>query len=78
MMLALRRACIFRAVVFMAFLPPPPRAQDPAMVHYIYQRFQVLEVGGIHAPDPGNLPPRSRFILPTLPDLLGCVSPDSE
>lgn len=38
----------------MAFLPPPPRAQDPAMVHYIYQRFQVLEVGGIHAPDPGT------------------------
>lgn len=45
MMLALRRACIFRALVFMAFLPPPQRAQDPAMVHYIYQRFQVLEQG---------------------------------
>ncbi|KAF4009078.1 hypothetical protein G4228_000397 [Cervus hanglu yarkandensis] len=34
-----------RALVFMAFLPPPQCAQDPAMVHYIYQRFQVLEQG---------------------------------
>ncbi|XP_023563905.1 olfactomedin-like protein 1, partial [Octodon degus] len=27
------------------FLPLPQYAQDPAMVHYIYQRFQVLEQG---------------------------------
>nr|XP_048282507.1 olfactomedin-like protein 1 isoform X1 [Myodes glareolus] len=42
MMVALREACSL--VLFLAaFLPPPQHAQDPAMVHYIYQRFQVLE-----------------------------------
>ncbi|XP_059787004.1 olfactomedin-like protein 1 [Balaenoptera ricei] len=44
-MLALRRASAFRVLILTAFLPLPQFAQDPAMVHYIYQRFQVLEQG---------------------------------
>lgn len=69
-MLALRRASAFSVLILTAFLPLPQFAQDPAMVQYIYQRFQVLEVGGICAPDLGNLPPGSHFILPTLRYLL--------
>ncbi|XP_073072209.1 liprin-beta-2 isoform X13 [Manis javanica] len=42
-MMALRRASAFLVLLLAAFLPPPQCAQDPAMVHYIYQRFQVLE-----------------------------------
>ncbi|XP_057363289.1 liprin-beta-2 isoform X9 [Manis pentadactyla] len=42
-MMALRRASAFLVLLLVAFLPPPQCAQDPAMVHYIYQRFQVLE-----------------------------------
>uniref|UniRef100_A0A286ZY90 Olfactomedin like 1 n=1 Tax=Sus scrofa TaxID=9823 RepID=A0A286ZY90_PIG len=44
-MLALTRASAFRVLVLTALLPPPRCAQDPGMVHYIYQRFQVLEQG---------------------------------
>ncbi|KAM7086299.1 olfactomedin-like protein 1 [Molossus nigricans] len=44
-MLALRRASAFLVLFLSAFLPPLQRAQDPGMVHYIYQRFQVLEQG---------------------------------
>ncbi|XP_049637011.1 olfactomedin-like protein 1 [Suncus etruscus] len=35
----------FLVLILAAFLPLPLCAQDPAMVHYIYQRFQVLERG---------------------------------
>ncbi|XP_004613702.2 olfactomedin-like protein 1 [Sorex araneus] len=35
----------FLVLILAGFLPPPLGAQDPAMVHYIYQRFQVLERG---------------------------------
>nr|XP_036882244.1 liprin-beta-2 isoform X6 [Manis javanica] len=42
-MMALLRASAFLVLLLAAFLPPPQCAQDPAMVHYIYQRFQVLE-----------------------------------
>lgn len=65
-MMALRRASAFLVLLLAAFLPPPQCAQDPAMVHYIYQRFQVLEVGGICAPALGNMPPRSHFTHPSL------------
>ncbi|XP_059959476.1 liprin-beta-2 isoform X6 [Mesoplodon densirostris] len=44
-MLALRQASAFRVLILTAFLPLPLFAQDPAMVHYIYQRFQILEQG---------------------------------
>ncbi|XP_075402247.1 olfactomedin-like protein 1 [Tenrec ecaudatus] len=44
-MMALRGASAFLVLFLAAFLPPPRCAQDPAMVHYIYQRFQVLEQG---------------------------------
>ncbi|XP_054438473.1 olfactomedin-like protein 1 [Pteronotus mesoamericanus] len=44
-MLALRRASAFLVLLLSAFLPPPQCAQDPGMVHYIYQRFRVLEQG---------------------------------
>lgn len=73
--MALRRASAFLVLFLAALLPPPQCAQDPAMVHYIYQRFQVLEVGGICAPDPGNIPPRSHLISPLLPYLLGYTFP---
>ncbi|XP_006885507.1 PREDICTED: olfactomedin-like protein 1 [Elephantulus edwardii] len=43
MMMALRGISAFLILVLTTFLPPPHCAQDPAMVHYIYQRFQVLE-----------------------------------
>lgn len=39
------RASAFLVLLLPAFLLPPLGAQDPAMVHYIYQRFQVLEQG---------------------------------
>lgn len=78
MMLSLQRASAFLILFLVAFLPPPQCAQDPGMVHYIYQRFRVLEVGGICAPNPGNLPPGSRFTFSTLPYLLGYIFPDSE
>ncbi|XP_070282789.1 olfactomedin-like protein 1 [Myotis yumanensis] len=42
-MLALRRASALLVLFLSAFVPPPQCAQDPGMVHYIYQRFQVLE-----------------------------------
>ncbi|XP_031243636.1 olfactomedin-like protein 1 [Mastomys coucha] len=45
MMVALRGASASLVLFLAAFLPPPQHAQDPAMVHYIYQRFQVLEQG---------------------------------
>ncbi|XP_007952882.1 olfactomedin-like protein 1 [Orycteropus afer afer] len=45
MMMALRGAFAFLILFVTAFLPPPQCAQDPAMVHYIYQRFRVLEQG---------------------------------
>ncbi|XP_006870224.1 PREDICTED: olfactomedin-like protein 1 [Chrysochloris asiatica] len=45
MMMALREASAFLVLFLSTFLPPPQCAQDPAMVHYIYQRFQVLEQG---------------------------------
>ncbi|KAM6172346.1 olfactomedin-like protein 1 [Erethizon dorsatum] len=45
MMVALRRASALLVLFLAAFLPLPQYAQDPAMVHYIYQRFQVLEQG---------------------------------
>ncbi|KAM6158672.1 olfactomedin-like protein 1 [Rhynchocyon petersi] len=45
MMTALGGTSAFLLLVLMTFLPPPQCAQDPAMVHYIYQRFQVLEQG---------------------------------
>ncbi|XP_003412090.2 olfactomedin-like protein 1 [Loxodonta africana] len=44
-MMDLRGASAFLVLWLTAFLLPPQRAQDPAMVHYIYQRFQVLEQG---------------------------------
>ncbi|XP_036922905.1 olfactomedin-like protein 1 [Sturnira hondurensis] len=44
-MLALQRASAFLVLLLSAFLPPPQRAQDPGMVHYIYQRFRVMEQG---------------------------------
>lgn len=44
-MLAFRQASAFLVLFLAAVLPPPHCAQDPAMVHYIYQRFQVLEQG---------------------------------
>lgn len=44
-MLALRRASALLVLFLSAFVPPPQWAQDPGMVHYIYQRFQVLEQG---------------------------------
>lgn len=53
-MLAPRQASAFLVLFLAAFPPPPQCAQDPGMVHYIYQRFQVLEVGGICAPDTGT------------------------
>ncbi|KFO18407.1 Olfactomedin-like protein 1 [Fukomys damarensis] len=43
MMIALRRACALLVLFLTAFLPSPQYAQDPAMVHYIYQRFHALE-----------------------------------
>ncbi|PNJ24763.1 OLFML1 isoform 5, partial [Pongo abelii] len=43
MMVALRGASALLVLFLAAFLPPPQCAQDPAMVHYIYQRFRVLE-----------------------------------
>ncbi|XP_034851117.1 liprin-beta-2 isoform X5 [Mirounga leonina] len=42
-MMALRRASAVLVLFLVALLPPPQCAQDPGMVHYIYQRFQVLE-----------------------------------
>nr|XP_054294131.1 olfactomedin-like protein 1 [Pongo pygmaeus] len=45
MMVALRGASALLVLFLAAFLPPPQCAQDPAMVHYIYQRFRVLEQG---------------------------------
>lgn len=45
MMIALRRACALLVLFLAAFGPSPQYAQDPAMVHYIYQRFQALEQG---------------------------------
>ncbi|PNI79531.1 OLFML1 isoform 2 [Pan troglodytes] len=45
MTVALRGASALLVLFLAAFLPPPQRAQDPAMVHYIYQRFRVLEQG---------------------------------
>ncbi|XP_004683674.1 PREDICTED: olfactomedin-like protein 1 [Condylura cristata] len=44
-MRVLQGASALLALVLAAFLPSPLCAQDPAMVHYIYQRFQVLEQG---------------------------------
>ncbi|KAG8507241.1 Olfactomedin-like protein 1 [Galemys pyrenaicus] len=44
-MRALQGASALLAVFLAAFLPSPLCTQDPAMVHYIYQRFQVLEQG---------------------------------
>uniref|UniRef100_A0A8C9P4N5 Olfactomedin-like domain-containing protein n=1 Tax=Spermophilus dauricus TaxID=99837 RepID=A0A8C9P4N5_SPEDA len=44
-MVALWGASALLVLFLAAFLPPPQYAQDPAMVHYIYQRFQVLEQG---------------------------------
>ncbi|XP_008149297.2 olfactomedin-like protein 1 [Eptesicus fuscus] len=44
-MLALRQASALLVLFLSAFVPPPQCAQDPGMVHYIYQRFQVLEQG---------------------------------
>ncbi|XP_037696259.1 olfactomedin-like protein 1 isoform X1 [Choloepus didactylus] len=44
-MMALWRASAFLVLYLAALLPPPQCAQDPAMVHYIYQRFQILEQG---------------------------------
>ncbi|KAF3830021.1 hypothetical protein GH733_001446, partial [Mirounga leonina] len=44
-MMALRRASAVLVLFLVALLPPPQCAQDPGMVHYIYQRFQVLEQG---------------------------------
>ncbi|EDL16863.1 olfactomedin-like 1, isoform CRA_b [Mus musculus] len=45
MVVALQEASASLVLFLAAFLPPPQHAQDPAMVHYIYQRFQVLEQG---------------------------------
>ncbi|KAM5247720.1 olfactomedin-like protein 1 [Ctenodactylus gundi] len=45
MMVALREASTLLVLFLAAFWLPPQCAQDPAMVHYIYQRFQVLEQG---------------------------------
>lgn len=45
MMLALWGAPALLALFLSIFLPAPLCAQDPAMVHYIYQRFRVLEQG---------------------------------
>ncbi|NP_001357429.1 olfactomedin-like protein 1 isoform c precursor [Homo sapiens] len=45
MMVALRGASALLVLFLAAFLPPPQCTQDPAMVHYIYQRFRVLEQG---------------------------------
>ncbi|KAM4846140.1 olfactomedin-like protein 1 isoform 1-T1 [Thomomys bottae] len=45
MVVALRGAFALMILTLAAFLLPPQCAQDPAMVHYIYQRFQVLEQG---------------------------------
>nr|XP_045750169.1 liprin-beta-2 isoform X5 [Mirounga angustirostris] len=42
-MMALWRASAVLVLFLVALLPPPQCAQDPGMVHYIYQRFQVLE-----------------------------------
>lgn len=47
MVVALQEASASLVLFLAAFLPPPQHAQDPAMVHYIYQRFQVLEVGDL-------------------------------
>ncbi|XP_044894838.1 olfactomedin-like protein 1 isoform X1 [Felis catus] len=44
-MMALQQASAFLVLFLAALLLPPQCAQDPAMVHYIYQRFQVLEQG---------------------------------
>ncbi|XP_004455374.1 olfactomedin-like protein 1 [Dasypus novemcinctus] len=44
-MVALRRVFIFLVLFLAAFVLPPQCAQDPGMVHYIYQRFRVLEQG---------------------------------
>lgn len=44
-MVALPGASASLVLFLAAFLPPLQHAQDPAMVHYIYQRFQVLEQG---------------------------------
>lgn len=44
-MVDLRRASALLVPLLAVFLPPPQCAQDPGMVHYIYQRFQVLEQG---------------------------------
>ena len=73
--MALQQASAFLVLFLAALLLPPQCAQDPAMVHYIYQRFQVLEVGSTCAPDPGNMPPGSHVILPLFPSLLGCTFP---
>nr|XP_004650758.2 olfactomedin-like protein 1 [Jaculus jaculus] len=45
MTVALPETSAVLVMFLLAFLPPPRHAQDPAMVHYIYQRFQVLEQG---------------------------------
>lgn len=64
MMMTLRRACSL--VLFLtAFLPPPQHAQDPAMVHYIYQRFQVLEVGDVCSPHWENVSWKSLYCTRT-------------
>ncbi|XP_037378656.1 olfactomedin-like protein 1 [Talpa occidentalis] len=44
-MRAFQGASALLALFLAAFLPSPMGTQDPAMVHYIYQRFQVLEQG---------------------------------
>lgn len=44
------------------------------MVHYIYQRFQVLEVGGICMPDEGPCLPEVTFSYPCLPIYLDTFS----
>lgn len=43
--MVLQRVSALLLLFLAAFLPPPQCAQDPAMVHYIYQRFRVLEQG---------------------------------
>lgn len=65
-MLALQRASALLVLFLSAFVPPPRCAQDPGMVHYIYQRFHVLEVGVIGEPDTGTC-----FSYPCFPVYMG-------
>lgn len=62
-MVALWGASALLVLFLAAFLPPPQYAQDPAMVHYIYQRFQVLEVGDICETCTGDMPPGSHLAV---------------